>query len=227
MIDLCSFLDCEQGTKPWFDARLGCPTSCRIAKIVTKRQRGEGDLKGRTDLKWELVAELLTKKPAEHFVTEWMEKGREREPLAREEYAQMFGRRVETVGFAYHPGIKLAGCSPDAIVDRIGLLEIKAPKIETHLQYIADDVVPKAYVPQCLWQLACIPDAEWIDFVSYHPDPSQEYQLFVKRIARGSELEGFGNVDALIRGYEAEVEQFNKEVQDLLSQLKERVAVYA
>jgi len=174
----------------------------------------------RTSLRWELVSELLTERAAEHFVSQWMEVGKEREPLARSEYSARHDAMVETVGFAYHPTIKYAGASPDGLVSN-GLIEIKCPKIETHLQYLIDDKIPDEYLPQMVWQLACVPDAEWNDFVSYHPDLPEDYQLFVKRLPRNKEVE------QLIAYYNLEVEQFNQEVQKVLAELKERVFRYS
>lgn len=219
------FLDCEQGTKAWFDARLGCVTSSRVADVIAKRKRvKEGEvpeeLACRRDMRWEIVGEFITNKPTEHYVSRWMKEGKEREPQAREEYAVRFDRMVETVGFAYHPTIKSAGASPDGIVYPNGLLEIKCPKLDTHLQYMADEVIPAEYVPQLLWQLACVPDAEWIDFVSFHPDPSEDYQLFVKRLSRSGMI-GKDKVSSLILAYECEVETFNEQVQINLEALKE------
>jgi putative phage-type endonuclease len=217
-----NFIDCEQGSKAWFDARLGCVTSSRIADVVAKRKRGEGELQCKIDMRWELVCEFLTQKPTEHYVSRWMKEGKEKEPLARAEYEVRNEVFVEQVGFAYHASIKYAGASPDGIIGDVGLIEIKCPRIETHLQYIIDDKVPDEYLPQMIWQLGCCgDDFRWNDFVSYHPDLPELYQLFQKRLERTSE------VDALIRGYNLEVECFNEQVQGVLGDLTEKIAKVA
>ncbi len=167
-------------------------------------------------MRWELAVELLTNRPTENYVSRWMKEGTEKEPQARTEYELRAGVFVETVGFAYHPEIKMAGASPDGVIGESGLIEIKCPRVETHLQYLIDDKIPDEYLPQMTWQLACCPDFQWNDFVSFHPDLPEEYQLFVKRLNRSAE------VDALIRGYNLEVEQFNAEVQELLAKIKSR-----
>lgn len=211
------FIDCEQGSKQWFDCRLGAVTSSRIADVVAKRKRGTDELACRADMRWELAIELLTGKPTEHYVSRWMKEGKEKEPDARQDYENRFcDGFVEQVGFAYHPTIKLAGASPDGVIGARGLLEIKCPRIETHLQYLIDDKIPDDYLPQMVWQLACVPDAEWNDFVSYHPDLDEDYRLFVKRLERTTEVE------ALILAYALEVEQFNSEVQLLLGKIREK-----
>lgn len=230
------FLDCEQLSKAWFDARLGCVTSSRIADVVKKRQKSsngkskEEPLQCRVDMTWELVIELLTGRPTEHYVSRWMKEGKVKEPFARSEYGVLTDAFVEQIGFAYHPSIKLAGASPDGIIEaERGLLEIKCPKLETHLGYIADNKIPDDYLPQMVWQLGCCPDYDWNDFVSYYcPMPEDDPRfavtldpkltIFRKRLQRTAE------VDALIRGYEAEVGTFNQEVQDVLGTLRERIA---
>jgi predicted phage-related endonuclease len=215
-----NLVDCIQGDAVWFKCRLGCVTSSRVADAIAKRKRvKEGEkseeLAGRRRVRFELMCELLSQKPAAHYVSEWMDQGREREPIARIEYENATGASVEQVGFVYHPTIKMAGCSPDGIVGDDGLLEIKCPKIETHLQYLIDDIVPEAYLPQLLWQMACC-ERQWVDFVSYHPDMPEEYQLFIKRLERTKE------VDAVIRGMELEVVQLLAEVDEEIERVKSR-----
>jgi hypothetical protein len=69
----------------------------------------------------------------------WKE-GKEREPEARTEYEIANTVFVRQVGFVYHPTIKMAGASPDGLVGEDGLIEIKCPKLDTHLQYMIDGV---------------------------------------------------------------------------------------
>ena len=216
-----NYIDCEQRSKEWFDARLGCATSSRIAHIVAKRKRGTEELACRVNLRWELVGELLTGKPTEHYVSRWMNEGKEKEPLARTEYEIRNDVAVETIGFCYHPAIKYAGASPDGLVGERGLVEFKCPTLQTHLEYLANDVIPDDYIPQLIWQLACDPDREWVDFVSFHPDMPDEYKIFQKMMHRTSE------VDALIAAYNLEVEQFNSEVQAVLKTIKDKRLVAA
>lgn len=230
-----NFIDCEQQSKAWFECRLGCVTSSRIADVVKKRKKGKNlvdggeDLQCRTDMRWELAIELLTNRPTPNYVSRWMKEGKEKEPMARTEYEMRNGVRVTTVGFAYHPLIKMAGASPDGLVGTKGLIEIKCPKVETHLDYLVNDKIPEEYIPQMVWQLACCPDWEWNDFVSFYcpltdddatlPD---EYCFFQKRMYRTKE------VDDLIRdGFNPEVDKFNVEVMGKLEQIKAKAVTVA
>lgn len=222
-----NYIDCEQGSREWFEARLGCVTSSRIGDLVKKRQKGKNkndgsdDLQCKIDLRWELVGEFLTGKPTEHYVSRWMKEGKEKEPLARTEYEIRNNVTVETIGFCYHPAIKYAGASPDGLVGVDGLVEFKCPKLHTHLEYLDNDVIPDEYLPQLVWQLACDPDRQWVDFVSFHPDMQEEDRIFQKRMMRSEAA------DALISAYQAEVEQFNSEVQAKIANIKSKRLVAA
>jgi len=224
-------IDCEQGSSDWFQARLGCVTSSRIAEVVAKRKPrskedkelvGQGlkklpDLECRVKMRLELVGEMLTGKATENYVSRWMKEGKEKEPEARAKYEVRFDADVRQVGFIYHREISRAGFSPDGLVGSSGIVEFKCPKLETHLQYLYDDVIPEDYLPQIAWQLACCEDRQWVDFISFHPDLKAPYDIFHKR------LERMDAVDAVIRGMEAEVVQFNSEVDGLLERIKSAI----
>lgn len=228
MVDISLFLDCEQQTKAWFDARLGCVTSSRVADAVAKRKRGgDAELKCTTDMRWELVVELLTGKPTEHYVSRWMEEGKIKEPLARTEYEIRNDILVRTVGYAYHPTIKMAGASPDGLTQS-GLVEFKCPRINTHLEYFKADVIPEQYLPQLLWQLACVPDAEYVDFVSFYCALPEEDSRFAVELPEGlrifqKRLERTTVVNETIAAMEQEVNRFNYSVAEALEQLKARI----
>lgn len=210
-------IDCEQGSADWMAARCGCITSCRAAGAIAKLKRKDGESAERRRMRYEVVCEMLTGNAAQHYVSDAMNQGREREPLARVEYEILRNCSVRQIGFVYHPTIKRAGASPDGWVGSDGVIEIKAPLVTTHLEYMALDVIPDEYLPQMLWQLACS-ERQWCDFVSYSPEMPEQYQLFVKRLERTPE------VDATIRGMELEVEQFLSECDDLLAKLKAKVS---
>lgn len=205
-------LDMQQGSKEWFDIRRGCVTSSRVADAVAKLKRKEGEAAVRRNLRLELVGEILTGKASEHYVSQYMEEGREREPLARTEYEILTGNAVQQVGFVCHPTIKMAGCSPDGVVGEHGLIEIKCPKLTTHIDYLVGGSVPEEYMPQMFWQMACC-EAQWNDFVSYHPDLPDPYRLLICRLKRNEEI---------IAAMNAEVEQFLAEVQEMVESLKVR-----
>ena len=214
-------LDCRQQSKEWFAARLGCVTSSRVADAIkflsrkTKDKQVGEESAGREKLRLELLGEILREKPSEHYVSKWMEDGKENEPLARTAYELERDVVVEQIGFVFHPKIKMAGASPDGLVGDSGLIEFKCPKLSTHLRYIINGVIPKDYLPQMYWQMACC-DGEraWNEFVSYVPDKDLPKEL---RLWIGPRL----HYDAEIIGQmESGVEKLNAEVQEMLLKIR-------
>lgn len=204
---------CEQGSAEWFAARCGCVGSSTVDDAIAKLKRKQEESAARYSLRFALVGERLTGDTADHFVSKWMKEGKEKEPLARAEYEMRFGLSVEQVGLVYHPTIKWAESSPDGMVGDDGLIEIKCPKVETHLEYIVQDTIPDEYLPQMTWQLACCDDRKWSDFVSYAPSLPEDLQIFRKRLERTEQ------VNAVIRGMELEVIAFLAEVDAMVKSL--------
>lgn len=204
-------LDFEQGTAEWLNARAGKVTASKIGDVMAKIKTGESA--ARKDYRAQIVAEILTGKPqGSTFTNEEMRWGTEQEPLARAAYETAKGVMVDQVGFVVHPTIDRAGCSPDGLVDEIGLLEVKCPKTTTHLTYLLDGRVPSQYQPQMLWQMACT-ETEWCDFVSFDPRLPDDLQLFVVRFKRDQE-----RIDAMVD----EVKTFLREVDEILASIKNR-----
>ena len=141
---------------------------------------------GYRDYLSQIVAELLTGKPqGSDYTNAYMQYGTETEPLARSAYEVATDVVVDEVGFCNHPFIGWSGASPDGLVGDVGLVEIKCPKISTHLSYLIAGVVPAQYKNQMMWQMACT-NREWCDFVSFRPDLPDHLQLFVVRFNRDS-----------------------------------------
>jgi len=208
-----NLVDCIQGDAEWFAARIGHLTGSRIADAIRKpKGKNTGELECRYNLRLELAVERVTNKPAEHYVSAWMERGLELEPLARAAYELRTERETQQVGFVMHPVIVWAGCSPDGLVGDEGMVEFKVPKPTTHAEYLIAECVPEIYQRQMLWQLACCPERGWNDFVSWCPDFPEPLDLFICRLKRD---------DAKIREMETEAQKFLAEVEATVTQLKE------
>ena len=198
----------EQGSELWIQARVGLVTASRCADVIAMTKKGEGA--DRRNYRTELICERLTGIPYPQYVTKDMEWGREQEPFARAAYELRYDVLVETVGFVPHPTITNFGCSPDGYSGDKGMLQIKCPTIGTHLAYLMAGVVPVEHIPQMLGELACHPEREWSDFVSFHPAFPEHLQLFVRRFERN---------DKLIATLESEVQHFNYELEETLAAL--------
>ena len=172
-----------QGTPEWLAERAGKVTASMVSAVLAKPETA-----GYRDYQAQLVAEILTGKPqGSDYTNAHMAFGTEMEPLARSAYEAETGFSVDEVGFCQHPTIERAGASPDGLVGDSGLVEIKCPKVATHLAYLIAGVVPTGYKNQMMWQMSCT-NRDWTDFVSFRPDLPEHLQLFIIRFKRDPEL---------------------------------------
>lgn len=197
----------EQRTEEWFKARLGRVTASRIADICAKTKTGYGA--SRASYMAQLIAEALTGRPPEPFTNAAIEWGIEHEDEARNAYSAKTGELVEEVGFIQHPFLQ-AGASPDGYVNE-GLIEIKCPNTQTHLDYIYDGKPPTKYVQQMQFQMACT-GRPWCDFVSYDPRLPDNLRLLIVRVPRDN---------GMIAEMEATVSEFILEMNAKIEKLKE------
>ena len=175
------FVNLIQGSDEWKLARLGKVTASRIADVVAKTKTGWGA--SRTNYMAELLVERLTGIPTAGYENDAMKWGTATEPEARMLYTLEKGAGVNEVGFALHPTIAMAGCSPDGMIGDDGLIEIKCPNSSTHIETLLGKRVPEKYEKQIQFQLACT-GRQWCDFVSYDPRMPEPMRLFVKRVER-------------------------------------------
>lgn len=156
--------DCEQQSEEWFRLRIGIPTTSEFSKIVTPT----GKLSAQADgyMHW-LLAEWICGHPLENPETRWMERGHDLEPQAVKSYEFERDSETEKIGFVTTDD-GMIGCSPDRLVGSDGLLEIKCPAPQTHVGYMLNRSVDKAYWPQVQGQLF-VTERGWVDIQSYCP----------------------------------------------------------
>ena len=157
-----------QQTAQWFQSRIGCLTASQAYDVLARSKSNGKPLKGYYDLMDKIIAERLTNEAIGVPMTAAMQWGVDHEDEARERYEAETGQFVELVGFIPHPEIKYFGASPDALVGKDGLLEIKCPTTTTHIRRIKAGVVPDEYRAQMLVQLLCT-GRKWVDYVDYDP----------------------------------------------------------
>lgn len=207
-------IHCEQGTAEWLDVRCGKITAsriCDVMSVLTKASKNgkAGDAAGPAiGYSIELIAERMSGRTAEHYVSPEMNWGRVMEEAARTEYEMEKGVLAETVGFILHPTMDFSGASPDSLIGDDGGIEIKCPKTNTYIKWRMEGVVPEEHQDQMLWNMACA-ERSWWDFVAYDPRiPGLE--LFVVRMERD---------DARISEIEQKVAQFNSTVESMIAEL--------
>lgn len=201
----------EQGSPEWHAMRCGKATASRIADIVAVTKSGVSAM--RATYMGELIAERLTGVVVEGFKSAAMQHGSDTEAEARTAYEWLYDCEVEKVAFVDHPAIAMAGASPDGLVYDDGMVEFKAPNTWTHIESLLGGSIPKKYITQVQWQMACRPERRWVDWCSYDPRLPESMRLFVKRIHRDN---------ALIAQLESEVTTFLAEVERKVAELTAR-----
>ncbi|MFW9297694.1 YqaJ viral recombinase family protein [Glaesserella parasuis] len=179
MIDNLITLNCEQGTEEWLTARLGIPTATGVSNIVTPS--------GKKSSAWtsylaELVAESI-EGLTEGYKSTDMLRGNQLEEQARMAYEFATGNDVVQVGGVYRNANKDMMISPDGLIPTLRKgLEIKCPKMKTHIKYIIEGGVPSEYIIQVQVALWVTGYDSW-DFVSYCPE-YQKQTLFIHTAER-------------------------------------------
>jgi hypothetical protein len=169
-------IDCEQGTPDWYAARLGIPSASKFATVMAKGKDG-GSSVTRREYMLKLAGEIITGEPMENYTNQHMERGKVLEDEARALYAFMTDTDPQRVGFIRN-GAK--GCSPDALIQANGGLEIKTALPHIQIERLQRGDLPpehKAQVQGNLW----VAEREWWDFVSFG---GEKLPLFVHRVYR-------------------------------------------
>ena len=171
-------IESVQGTPEWLQSRLGCPSGSNFDKLITATGKPSTQAEGYIN---QLIAELLTGETTYVKTTEWMARGTELEPMARDYYTLASGNEVTEVGFCKHDRLE-AGVSPDGLVGSDGLIEIKCPSPQRHVEYLRAGKLPTTYKQQVQGQM-WITDRPWCDFVSYH----ESMPALIVRVERDQE----------------------------------------
>lgn len=180
MIDGLITLDCEQGSEEWLKARLGIPTATGFENIVMATGK-----KSSAQIKYmaELIEESILGLQDGSFKSKFMERGNKLEPLARSAYEFVTGNSVTQVGGVYLDDKKEVMVSPDGLIPELKKgLEIKCPKMSTHIRYLLEGGLPSEYVIQVQANLWVTSYETW-DFVSYCPE-YQKQTLYLFTVER-------------------------------------------
>jgi len=175
----------KQGSPEWFQSRCGVVTSSMFKTVMANgRTKGSPSLTRATYMR-KLANENLTGDPiTEGFRSKWMQDGTDREVESRLYYSFVTKNQVQQVGVCFLNEAKRIGASVDGLIDEDGQLELKNPKLDTHLLYLENNELPAIYKAQVHGQL-WVTGRQWCDFCSYHPDAFRP--LFTKRICRDEE----------------------------------------
>jgi len=169
--------DLIQGSDEWLQARCGLLTASTMKPLVTPKElKTAANDKVRLHL-YELCAQRITKVIEPSFLSEDMDRGGFEELEARQVYNDKISP-VEEMGFITNDkwGFTL-GYSPDGLVGKDGLIEIKSRIQKFQVRTIANDEIDGEFMIQLQTGLL-VTERKWIDFISY----SNGMPLYVKRV---------------------------------------------
>lgn len=214
------YIDCEQGTERWLQARAGVCTASRFsdARSRMKQNRNGKKVGDTTDAALSyaqlLAIERIAGEPLDStFETLAMRRGRELEPVARRRYEEETGNMVESAGIVLTDDYRFGYSTDGRVHGENGRVEIKCPMAADKVAGVWLDPEPviAEYLDQChggMW----IEQLDWIDLVVYTPWLAcVGKDLFIHRIHRDQDY-----IDAL----EADLLEFIRMVNDLESRLR-------
>lgn len=206
--------DIQQRTDEWFEERRGKITASRFQDVIAIGRNGK-PLKARDDYMLELVHERTSGLPKQEINSRSLSWGREAEEYAVGAYELDSGFLVQAASFITHPMYDFIGGSPDGLVGKDGLIEVKSPHDEkVHLRTWLHGM-PEEHTPQVQGNLMCT-GRKWLDFISYDPRAAENLRIYVQRIWRD---------DAYINDFLLpSLVQFNIEVESLVKQIMEKSA---
>ena len=173
------FHDVQQNTDEWQALRLGKATASNFACFMANYGKEFGDPAKRYAL--QIALERITGVKAEFgFSNTDTDRGHEQEPVARMLYEQEHYTSVSNGGF-FDCGEY--GDSPDGLIGKHGVLEIKSVIATTHYANLTRGNFDPSYKWQLTGHLDCT-GRDWVDFVSYCSDFPLDKQLIVYRADR-------------------------------------------
>ena len=162
--------EAEQGSIEWGNDRAGVLSASSFAKVLspTGKLSTQAEVYMRT-----LAGEKITGKKEDGYCGGHMQNGIDTEAEACDFFQLITGKKIEKVGFCFKDEEKNIGCSPDGLefIDGIANegLEIKCPKLSTHVEYLLAGEVPDKYIPQIQGSMFVTGLEKW-NFFSYFPD---------------------------------------------------------
>lgn len=171
------YSDMQQRSDEWFAARLGIVTASVVGQLITPKTVKVANNDAARALHYKLLSERITGHVEETYQSPAMWRGTVDEPIARDLYSARYAP-VTVCGFMTRTyGGRTVGYSPDGLVGKDGLIEIKSRDPKEQVRTILADEVPVEFMPQIQCGLM-VSGRAWCDFVSF----SGGLPLFVKRV---------------------------------------------
>lgn len=135
----------QQRTEAWHNERKFRFTGSKISNLLGKQGLGKT---GETYV-FEVVFNSMFPDLEETFISQAMQIGTEREPLAFKKITEILGQRfiqTETCGF-FKWG-DFGGASPDGLTSDDGVIEIKCPTAKTFFEVVRTNNIDSSYYDQ-------------------------------------------------------------------------------
>lgn len=192
-------IDCEQGSKEWFESRRALPTSSEFSKIITSTGKPSTQ---REKYMWRLAGERLGGDLEEGYTSFAMMRGKEKEAQGKALY-EFIREPIQSVGFCVSDCGRW-GSSTDGLIGDKGVFELKCPEIATFIGYLSGEPeIPTEYYQQTQGELL-VTGREFVEFMAFYPglspfivreEPDEVFQRLLK-----AELEKFTDeLDKLVR----------------------------
>lgn len=190
-----------QRTPDWYQFRCGKISASCVYDIIATTRSNDFTAK-RNALFKRLLGERITGVPVIKRVPS-LDARASMEDEAIIAYEFYYDATVEKVGSIPHPTIPNAIASPDGLIGKKGVLEIKCLDSAQHLELLETGVIAKEYEYQMHFQLACTGRA-WADFVAFDPRMPEEMKLYVYRLKR--DKDAIERIEQAVRDFDAEIE---------------------
>ncbi|MFC6277043.1 lambda exonuclease family protein [Psittacicella hinzii] len=203
-------INAAQRSEEWFRART-LRLTASSAKHFTRLKSGKIS-KVACDMAEKVALSIIANRYAAHEIKDLvsnssfiMQLGTIGEAYARDAYKALFPEyQVRESGLLVSKSNDFLAASPDGVVSVLnpetgkyepeGLLEIKTPTRDTHINFLVNGVIPEEYYAQILHQLL-VTGCKWVDFVTYYPDIDYKKSFAIKRVyANQEELKQYGEV---------------------------------
>ena len=147
----------EQRAKEWYEIRRGKFTASEISKLLGVKGFG---VTGEDYIFKKAIEQIygLDEDDEESFITKDMQRGIDLEPLAFRKFNEIhFDDFFDVQNAFFFPYGNDAGCSPDGLVNKDSILEIKCPRANKFFKIVAKgkDVIDSNYYDQMQFQMLC------------------------------------------------------------------------
>jgi hypothetical protein len=158
-------IDCDQNSPEWYAARLGKPTASCFEKIITPTGKEGTQADKYMNV---LIAEIIRGERFEAFKGNvFTERGKEYEAAAVKDYELLRGVDAFAVGFCTNDEGTI-GCSPDRLIGDDGILEMKVPNPDNHVEHMLKGKLEQEHRPQTQGQLF-VTGRQWCDTICWNP----------------------------------------------------------